>query len=278
MRCQGLFIGFRQLFIPGAVLRFHGLQGVGQLRDGGLSRHSGHQELASSGLRHGATAVGQLPGLRLGRRKAGLQLPDADPAVCQVLVLGLPCGQQRLGGLKGLGKPLLSLRFRRGQGVKRGLGRLHVWLSADDVLILPELSPGRLRVQLRLADCFPEAGQLFQQLLVPVRLGGEVLEFGPCRLDPLSGVLGVSEAVCKVAGVLVLALQLLQLQGLSVALPVIFLGLGVLGPRPAVSLRQAGPRHSPAPGCPPRRMLRHGQLRPSLRTAPCPHPATHPFR
>ena len=157
-----------------------------------------------------------------------MQLPDADPAVCQVLVLGLPCGQQRLGGLKGLGKPLLSLRFRRGQGVKRGLGRLHVWLSADDVLILPELSPGRLRVQLRLADCFPEAGQLFQQLLVPVHLGGEVLEFGPCRLDPLSGVLGVSEAVCKVAGVLVLALQLLQLQGLSVALPVIFLGLGVL--------------------------------------------------
>ena len=160
MRCQDLFIGFRQLFIPGAVLRFHGLQGVGQLRDSGLSCHSGHQELASSGLRHRATAVGQLPGLGLSRRKAGLKLPDADPAVCQVLVFGLPCGQQRLSSLKGLGKPLLGLRFYRGQGVKRGLGRLHVRLSVDDVLVLPELSPGRLRVQLRLADFIPEAGQL----------------------------------------------------------------------------------------------------------------------
>ena len=159
MRCQGLFIGFRQLFIPGAVLCFHGLKGVGQLRDGGLSRHSGHQELASSSLRHRATTVGQLPSLGLSRRKAGLQLPDADPAVCQMLVLGLPCGQQRLGGLKGLCKPFLGLRFYRGQGVKRGLGRLHIWLSVDDVLVLPELSPGRLRVQLRLVDFTPEAGQ-----------------------------------------------------------------------------------------------------------------------
>ena len=160
MRCQGLFIGFRQHFIPGAVLCFHGFQGAGQLRDSGLSRHSGHQELASSGLRHRATAVGQLPGLGLSRRKAGLKLPDADPAVCQVFVLCLPCGQQRLGGFKGLGKPLLGFCFCRGQGVKRGLSRLHVRLSVDDVLVLPELSPGRLCVQLCLVDFTLEAGQL----------------------------------------------------------------------------------------------------------------------
>ena len=228
MRRQGIFIGFRQLFIPGAVLCFHGLQGVGQLRDGGLGRHGGRQEFAGGGLRHGASAVGQLPGLSLSRRKAGLQLPDTDPAVCQVLVLGLPRVPERRCGLLGLGKPPLGVLFQGCQGVKRGLSRLHVRLLGKDVLVLLELPAALRRIKVCLSAFFAQAGQLFQQLLVPVHLGGEFLELSPRRLDPLGGVLGVSEAVCTMAGVLVLALQFLQLQGFPVALPVIFLGLGVL--------------------------------------------------
>ena len=157
-----------------------------------------------------------------------MQLPNTDPAVCQVLVLGLPRVPERRCGLLGLGKPPLGVLFQGYQGVKRGLSRLHVRLLGKDVLVLLEL-PAALRcIKVRFSYFLAQAGQLFQQLLVPVHLGREFLELVPRRLDPLSGVLGVSEAVCTMAGVLVLALQFLQLQGFPVALPVIFLGLGVL--------------------------------------------------